>query len=388
LFAKLGIAADDIRALADLKQLPILTKADIRANYAELLSEAVPRRARRTAHTSGTTGGGMRFAVTQEALDEQWATWWRYRRWHGLELGTWCGYFGGRSIVPVSVQQPPFWRVNVPGRQIMFSAYHLAPQNMPSYVGELRRRKPPWLHGYPSLLALLAAHLVETGSSLDYQVRWITTGAENLMPQQAALIERAFGVRPVQHYGMSEGVANVSQFTDGRLYVDEDFAVVEFLPDPGGGHRIIGTNLSNAALPLLRYEVGDIAQLPLGEQPAAGFPGREVIRVDGRREDYVILANGARIGRLDHVFKDLTMIREAQIVQNTPGAIVVRVVRGADYGERHESLLLHELRQRLGEDTGVQIEYVERIARTASGKLRFVISNLAAGQLLQHVEQG
>jgi phenylacetate-CoA ligase len=267
----------------------------------------------------------------------------------------------------------------------MFSAYHLAPQNMPSYVGELRRRKPPWLHGYPSLLALLAAHLVETGSSLDYQVRWITTGAENLMSQQAALVERAFGVRPVQHYGMSEGVANVSQFTDGRLYVDEDFSVVEFLPNPGGGYRIVGTNVSNAALPLLRYEVGDIAQLPLGEQPAAGFPGREVLRVDGRREDYVILANGARIGRLDHVFKDLTMIREAQIVQNTPGAIVVRVVRGADYGDRHESLLRHELRQRLGEEIDVQIEYVERIARTASGKLRFVVSNLEAGQLVQHI---
>jgi hypothetical protein len=33
----------------------------------------------------------------------------------------------------------------------------------------------------------------------------------------------------------------------------------------------------------------------------------------------------------------------------------------------------------------VQIEYVERIARTASGKLRFVVSNLAAGQLVQRV---
>jgi phenylacetate-CoA ligase len=189
----------------------------------------------------------------------------------------------------------------------------------------------------------------------------------------------------VQHYGMSEGVANISQFTDGRLYVDEDFAVVEFAPNPAGGYWIIGTNVSNAALPLIRYEVGDIAELPGGEQATAGFPGREVIRIDGRREDYVVLPNGARIGRLDHVFKDLTMIREAQVVQNTPGAICVRIVRGAGYGERHESQLRHELRQRLGDDIEMQIEYVERIPRTASGKLRFVVSNLEAGKLVQRV---
>src|SRR5207249_1777801 len=40
-------------------------------------------------HTSGTTGGELRFPITMRAMQEQWATWWRYRGWHGIRPGTW-----------------------------------------------------------------------------------------------------------------------------------------------------------------------------------------------------------------------------------------------------------------------------------------------------------
>src|SRR5690606_37537012 len=176
---------------------------------------------------------------------EQWAIWWRYRRWHGIEPGTWCAYFGGRSLVPFKASKPPFWRYNIPARQVMFSAYHMSPENLRAYVDELRRRRLPWIHGYPSLLAVLAAYILDEGLDLGYSVRWITLGAENVLPQQVALLEMAFVVRHRQHCGMAEAVANISECELGCLHVDEDFAAVEFLPYPNGaGERVIGTNLS------------------------------------------------------------------------------------------------------------------------------------------------
>ena len=105
-------------------------------------------------------------------------------------------------------------------------------------------------------------------------------------------------------------------------------------------------------------------------------------RIDGRQEDYVILRNGARLGRMDHIFKDLTAIREAQIFQDTPGRIVVRVVKNPRYGSQDEAQLLQEFRKRVGEEATVEVEYPERIARTESGKLRFVISKIGAGKLV------
>ncbi len=380
-FRENGLHADDIQGLNDLYKLPLLTKEMVQDNYLDLVSEAVPQKQQIITHTSGTTGGGLRFATIQNAMQEQWAIWWRYRRWHGLPFGTWCGYFGGRSIVPISQIRPPFWRFNYPGRQILFSGYHMSPENLEHYVRELRREKPPWLHGYPSLLALLSGHILGKGDDLGYQVQWITTGAENLLSQQAELIHKAFGAHPRQHYGMAEAVANISECEHGTLHVDEDFAAVEFVPNPDGpGYKVIGTNFSNPATPLLRYDVQDLVSLS-DFTCACGRPGRVVARVDGRLEDYVVLKNGARLGRMDHIFKDMINIREAQIYQKHPGEIIIRVVRGSHYTDADGAALLSEIRKRVGDYTDILIEYVESLERSRTGKLRFVVSEIKDGQL-------
>src|SRR5581483_6833240 len=290
-FANSGAVPADIRTLDDLRRLPVLTKDVVREALRDGTLSA-PGAATFVAHTSGTTGAGLRFPVSAESMREQWAIWWRYRRAHGIQRGTWCGYFGGRSLVPPQQMRPPFWRVNPPARQVMFSAYHLTPDTADAYVAELRRRSLPWLHGYPSILALIASYLRERGETLGYPVRWVTLGAENVLPGQAAAIEAAFGVPPRQHYGMAEAVANISECPAGGLHVDEDFAAVEFVGRPDGTSAIIGTNFTNAATPLIRYEVGDTAT-PSDRSCPCGRPGRLVAALDGRREDYVVLPNGA-----------------------------------------------------------------------------------------------
>lgn len=371
-----GVTPSDIKSIDDLSLLPILTKVEAQKYGAELLSTAIPTMATRMIHTSGTTGGALRFPVTMRAIQEQWATWWRYRGWHGIRKGTWSALFAGRSIVPSWQRRPPFWRINYPGRQLLFSGYHMSPENLPGYMTELKKRRPPWLHGYPSLLALLAAHLIETGSDLGYDVRWITTGAENLLPHQSAVIERAFGLKPLQHYGLAEGVANISQCELGALHVDEDFAAVEFVPLNDGLHRIVGTNFTNLATPLLRYDSEDLATFRAAASCSCGRGGRVVERIDGRLEDYIVLCNGARIGRMDHIFKNMVNVKEAQIHQARHGEMTIRVVRGSDFAEEDERALLREAAKRVGTDMDVRIEYVSALPRSRIGKLRLVVSEI------------
>jgi phenylacetate-CoA ligase len=380
-FRAAGIGPEDIRSLDDLRALPAMAKADAHAMQATLDAGGAARSRLRQAHTSGTTGAGFQFSLTAGALREQWAVWWRYRRWHGIEPGTWSGCFNGRSLAPITQTAAPFWRYNLAGRQILFSAYHFNRRNLPHYVAELRRRRPPWLHGYPSLLSLLAAYLVETGTDLGYQPRWITTGAETLLSQQANLMTRAFGVRPKQHYGMAEAAANFSECEHGRMHVDEDFAAVEFVPAADRKvHRVIGTNLSNPATPLIRYGVGDHVTLEENFCPC-GRPGRIVTSIDGRIEDYIVLPDETRIGRLDHVFKDLTHVHEAQLYQRRVDEIVIRIVQGQHYSDHDEQLLVAEMRARVGSRVRLQITYVDRLERSRTGKLRFIVSELAEGRV-------
>jgi phenylacetate-CoA ligase len=375
-FASAGVAAADIRSRDDLRALPILTKEEAQEHMHELVSDAVPEREHIWIHTSGTTGGALRFPTTMKSWQEQWATWWRYRRWHGIERGTWCGYFGGRSIVPSTHKRPPFWRYNLAGKQVLFSGYHMSPENLPLYLEELRRRKPRWLFGYPSLLSLLAAYVVDSGSDLGYEIRWITIGAESLLAHQADVIARAFGVHPIQHYGMAEGVANISQCDRGALHVDEDLAPVEFVPveEAEGLFKVVGTNYTNPATPLLRYEMQDLVTVRPGAFCGCGRPGRVVESLDGRIEDYVVLGDGAKLGRMDHIFKDMVNVKEAQIHQPRAGEMTIRVVRGSGYSAQDEHELLGEARKRVGGEMKIDIAYVEGLPRTPTGKLRLVVS--------------
>lgn len=381
LFQEQRIRADDIRTLKDLRQLPVLTKEIVQRNISDFTSNAVAQRQHVLVHTSGTTGAGLRFKTTKSAIQEQWAVWWRYRRIHGIEPGTWCGYFGGRSVVPLTQKRPPFWRTNYPGKQILFSGYHMSSENMSSYAEELRKKRPPWLHGYPSLIALLAAHLIESREDLGFQPRWITVGAENLLPHQAGLIRRAFGVQPRQHYGMAEAVANISECPEGNLHVDEDFAAVEFISDQDDNtQRVIGTNFTNLVFPLLRYDVQDTVTVSEG-RCSCNRPGRMVQWIDGRLEDYVVLKNGARLGRMDHIFKDMVNVLEAQINQSRTGELLIRVVRGHGYTDSDEATLIRETRRRVGNETNLSIEYVQNLERSKRGKLRFVVSSIATAQV-------
>jgi len=380
-FRDLGVAPDEITTLEDLGSLPILTKAEVQDRYDELLSEAVSKRDRLTRHTSGTTGAGLRFASTRLALQEQETAHWRFRRWHGIQRGTWCGYFSALVTVPQRQQRPPFWRFNYPGRQIIFSTLHMSPATLGAYVQELRHRRPPWLHGYPSALALLAGHIVDTDIDLGYEVGWVTTGAEMLLPQQKTVIEQAFGVRPFQRYAMAEAVAGASECERGVLHVDEDVAAVELLPNPNGaGARVVGTNFTNMATPLLRYELMDVVTLSARDCPC-GRPGRALAAVEGRSDDYVVTASGALVSRLGPIFWGSNNVREAQVHQARPGEVTIRIVRGPKYSGADEEEIRREAETRLGPRTLVSFEYRERLARSPSGKLRTVVSELPAGRV-------
>lgn len=382
LFAEMHLNPEDISGPEDLKVLPIINKQIVQENSADFHSDLKDQMKYSIVRTSGTTGAGLIFPVTLEAEQEQWVVWWRYRARFGLDRNTWYAHFHGKSIVPLERSKPPFWRMNRPGRQVLFSAYHMSERNLSFYVDELNRRQPPWIQGYPSLLSLMASFMLEKGSKLNFRPKVITVGSENLLQQQKQAIEKAFNAPCRQHYGMGEGVGNISECPEGNLHVDEDYAHIEFLPTDDNSYRIIGTNYTNYAFPLIRYDVGDLVRL---EDPDKRCPcgrmGRLVKSIDGRKEDYILTPDGRHIGRLDHIFKDMVNIKECQIFQEHVERVIFRVVRGKEYTEKDEEMLLNETRERLGNQIKIDIDYVEAIDRTKSGKLRFVISKIPEAQI-------
>lgn len=375
IFDNLGLKPNDIQCISDLSRLPILTKDIVNSRFEDFISTSIDRKDMVWSHTNGTTGSGFRFLTTKDAIADQWAVWWRYRRNVGISFDTKCAIFGGQKVVPVNQKKPPYWRYNKGLNQIYFSVYHLSEDSIEHYLRELIKSKIKWIHGYPSAIALIAQYIINNNIEMDHQIKYITTGSENLLDHQEALIKSAFGIKPYQHYGLAEGVSNISHDVNYKLVVDEDFSVTEFVNIDDQGLHIIGTTLTNFAMPLLRYDTKDIATQTYNTDQSP-FP-RIVNCIDGRKEDYIVLKNGRYIGRLAHVFADMISVKEAQIYQYKDYSIDVRIVRGVQYNSHHERMIWENLNNLFGGSLNISFSYHTKITRSLSGKLRFVISEVS-----------
>jgi phenylacetate-CoA ligase len=379
LFRSLRLCPEDIRSRGDLRKLPMLEKETVRASPRDFTSRAFARGELTRGHTSGTTGSGLALLYEPRAQAEEFACVWRLRRRLGLDLHDPSAVFRGLSVVPQGRLKPPFWRRNWASGQVLLSQYHLSPETAPDYLEALGEFGAAYFEGYPSFMYLLASHCLERGRAILPRPRAAFTSSETLFPHQRRVIEEGFGTRVHDRYGNAEFSCSMVECERGRLHLDIEFGIAELdVHERGEGWErgeLVCTGFANRAMPLLRYRTGDIATRLTAPCPC----GRErpaFARVDGRIEDYVVTASGVRVGRLDHVFKDMTRVREAQIVQERPGEVTVRVVRGTSYSPRDERRLERELRARLGAETAVEIQHVARIPRERSGKLRLVKSSL------------
>lgn len=375
-FDSLGFDPYDFDDLKKLEIFPVQTKQDIQNNLNEIVNKTIPKEQYILNHTSGTTGAGLIFPETKACENEKWAIWWRYRINNGINFNTWCAYFGGRNVVPLKQKELPYWRVVKSTKQVMFSMYHLNEQTVKKYVDEINKRKLCWIHGYPSTLSYMASMMIEQNLELKHHINHITIGSESLLENQKEIIKKAFGIYPIQHYGMTEPVANISQCEYGKLHVDEDYSYVEFLAIEGieNKYKVIGTSFANDALLLLRYDTNDIVSLAKDQVCECGRKGRIVDEIEGRQEDFLIQKDGTKVGRLDHIFKDMINVIEAQIRQLNDFKVIFYVVKNNKYTQEDERLLKKEIEERLNIDYSIQ--YVDQIERTKSGKLKFVVSEI------------
>lgn len=358
----------------NLKILPIQNKRTIIENFDQILNRDYKGKYFQS-HTSGTTGAGFIFPQTIESEHQQWSVWWRYRKNIGIDLNSWCMIFGGRSIISPERNKPPYWKW-LPGlKQVSFSMYHLNQDTVKHYVDKINCLNIGWIHGYPSTISYLSSLILEQGLKINNPIKFVTTGAENLLDYQKKIIHEVFKVLPFQHYGLAEPVANISECEFRKLHVDEDFSFVELVPEEDNPKhlRIIGTSFTNEVLQFIRYDTKDIVTLADNQQCMCGRMGRIIESIDGRSEDFITMKNGTKIGRLDHILKDMINIKEAQIRQDKEGHVSFFIVKTDQFEYQDEVLLKNEIESRLILDN-YDITYVNHIPKTSSGKHKFVIS--------------
>ena len=360
---------------ATLQDLPIIEKQHVLDNLNSIVA-GIPFKTNRS---SGTTGQPLEVYYSRKAFQREYAYWWYHRSFNGVQRGDSVATFAGHKVAYINRTKPPYWAMNYSENQLIFSSYHMSGSSIGSYVTALNRFKPKFIHGYPSSIYLVARQIVESGIALDFEPRMVASASETLLDYQRATIKAAFGCSPSIWYGNTELCGHVTECEYGKLHSQPShsaFRVVDRNGNdvkPGGEGTIVATNFSNDCMPLINYNTKDRVRLSKDQSCECSRGGLILDYLVGRVEDYVLTSDGRRIGRLDHLFKDAKSILNAQIVQERPGSITIRIERGNGYDSRIEKTVYDEALRRLGKNTKVSFDYDTVIAKEKNGKFKFVL---------------
>ena len=376
-YGTLGLDFDKIEFPEAMARLPTIAKDDVRDGGTALVSRK--RRAPLfSGSTSGTTGTPLTLKQDLAAINRENAFIWRQLDWAGVRRGERRAWLRGDMIVPAREREPPYWRLDRAENMLMLSSYHLSDSTACAYLDALAAFDPVVIQAYPSAIGFLATWML--GAGVRYRgrsLRGIVTSSETLAESRRREIASAFACRVFDWYGQLERVAAIGTCEHGRYHLLSDYAFVELLPAGDGLFELVGTGFHNLSMPLIRYRCGDLVRPSApGQRCACGRSFPLIDQVIGRIDDPVKLTDGRSIGRLDHIFKGLDGILEAQIRQDRRDAVAILVVPGTGFSDRARQTLLRNARERLGDQMALEIRLVDRIPRSANGKFKGVVCNI------------
>jgi len=380
-FAEAGIDPRRVNSIADLRDLPLLTKSDIRRRTDHILARTTDLGPLIPAKTGGSTGVALKvWCDTRGVQQRNGAALW-VDRWSGWELGQVRAHVWGNPPVPKNWKQK--LRRAVKDRLFFLDTMRLDDAAVEAFSRDWRRLRPGMLFGHAHSIFLVAEAL--DGRPPLPPPGGIVSTSMMLLQQEREVIERVFGTSVTNRYGCEEVslIACECERHHG-MHINAEHVIVEILRDDGTpadfgeDGRIVVTELINRGMPMIRYEVGDRGVVSDRRCDCGrGLPMLETLT--GRTADFLVCADGARTAGISLIENTLTAmpgIRQMQMVQDAPLELLVRLVPGQDYGEDTEAELRERLGKALGDGFAFSVEIVEEIPRETSGKYRFSICNV------------
>ena len=353
-----------------IKDLPILTKDDVTTRLSDLLVRGHDPHTTPIGHTGGSTGKPLAFYYDEFKHELMRAGMMRSYMMAGWQPGQKILNFWGarQDTVAGGVFGGEFWS-DFAAAEKTLPAHTITPNKLATWTRFIQRYRPVLLQGYASILATLARHVLETQSAMPGNLLGAFSTAEMLDDTQRALMEEAFGCKVFNQYGSRE-IPNIAcECRQGRMHVFTDMVWLESLDG-----ELLVTSLTNRLMPMIRYQNGDAGTL-LDETCDCGSPFPLMAMGMCRQNDFIVAPDGRRLhpSFFNRLLYGKTQVTQYQFLQETPGQVELSIVTTASPTPREIADLQAEVAS-----TGLVLAIVEvpEIARTISGKHRFVISRL------------
>lgn len=386
LFSEMDIRVNDIKNFKDFSNLPILTKEVFRKNYKDFIPDKNFNSEYGYTETSGSTGAPTKFMISKTATEKWYAAKLYGRILHGVMPGDPILWIWGRKFK----KNHPFYEFlkNNLENEYKFSAFDIDENKAIELVKLIKRKKIKSIYGYSSAIYEFSKILKKKNLAVNLSKIFIT--AEAIYDYQQEMIESVFNCSVVKEYGAAEMGIITFDCKKGKSHIIEDNVYVELKKndDDSKLNEIIITDLNNYAMPLLRYNSGDLSSGFIKEQCSCGSVKKILKNVVGRKYDMIKLSNGKVIhGELvNYILKHalLDQFPNGCLFQFEQETFVdFKLSLGLfNLDLNTQDVIYEKIRQSLNEALGLNYKFNlsvlfnEKIVRPNSGKHRYIISNI------------
>jgi phenylacetate-CoA ligase len=360
----------DFNNLNDIAKVPILTKAAAKKFKNELintkfLNSSFPLR------TSGSTGEPFEVLVSTNAWAVEQGVVWRHWIWGGYRFRDEMAII--RSFSPKKGQS--LIKYDKIRNFTYYSPFHMNEENMHMYLTVIKYRNTKVLRGYPSSILTLAIHAKKHGITIP-TLKFILTASEVLSDVDRGFIEDVFKCKISNHYGLAEVCVMMGDCEKHEgLHNYDEYGYVEFLPTEDSKYcKIVGTNLHNYAMPLIRYDTGDLAELTI-TPCSCGRNLPTIKNIVGRSDSNIVSQEGFKIPTVNFytMFEKILSVNRWQIIQRDLNYVEV-VVESEKLPDSDYLEIVNGLEQRLPNSIKTKISLNGSFIKINEGKVNAFVS--------------
>lgn len=332
--------------------------------------------------TTGSTGAPIAFLGTGITYRIWQAMTLREHAWHRRDPGLFHAFIRPGAREDHDTWGPPTDLLHATGRSSRFPSS----EPVAAQWEWLARANPDYLLTLPSNLADLIAEGRRCGQRLP-ALRQVRTVGEVVSADLRRQVSEHWGVRIADLYSASEigYLALECPEFEGRYHVQAEGVLLEVLREDGhpcgAGEvgEVVVTSLHNYAMPLIRYAIGDYAEVGAPCPCGRGLPVLE--RILGRVRNMLTLPDGGRRWPLFGLnqFPDIP-IRQYRVVQKDPVHLEVHLVCERGLSESEEAAIRDTLHRRLHPDFAVAFRYPADLPRNAGGKFEDFVNECPDGR--------
>lgn len=372
-----GLPPERVKSVAEFESIPFLTRDLLRTRF-ESLRATVPMPDVSRKSSGGSTGVPVTIEVDMARMGISEAARLRVHRWFGLEPGAREVVLWG-SPIELGRQGRARQLRDLLLNSRLLSAFDMGEPALERHAAHIARFRPQKMYGYASSLFLLASYFRRRGLPPPPGLKAVFTTAEPLFDFQRAVIREAFGCPVGVEYGSRDGGLVALECPQGGLHVFTEGMYVEIAdPDADGRGEVVLTCLDSLCFPIVRYRTGDIATLDPSPCPC-GRALPKLKQVEGRRTDFLVTPTGRVLHALSviYILRDQTAVREFHVIQEAVNHVVVEIVPDGPAPPATLTAIRAQFARLLGDDVRIDLRTVPSIARSRSGKFRYVESRVA-----------